>query len=280
MKKSRIITAWLLGFCCLGFLQAQDEEGCQDHTLVSRMPQFHITSCENRAFDGLELSLGFDTQKEETLTRTIEGKVTLLEYELNEETPMVSPLQLMRNYEQAFLKLGATLYREWDPDSSYNYLTAHIQKNGHSIWAMMRPSEGSYTLSIVEEEAMVQQVTATDLWDALNRDGFIALYIEFDTGKATLRDSAQGQLEQICALLQNQPDLKLSVEGHTDNTGTPEGNRLLSGQRARSVMKDLVDRGIDASRLAASGWGQERPIADNRTEEGRSKNRRVELVKR
>ncbi|HEU0289221.1 MAG TPA: OmpA family protein, partial [Burkholderiales bacterium] len=74
--------------------------------------------------------------------------------------------------------------------------------------------------------------------------------------------------------------LSIAVEGHTDNVGQATANKALSEQRARSVMNAIVAVGIDPKRVSAAGFGQERPIADNRSEEGRSKNRRVELVKK
>ena len=81
-------------------------------------------------------------------------------------------------------------------------------------------------------------------------------------------------------MLKTNPDLKLSVEGHTDNVGTPASNKTLSEQRAKSVVAAIVDQGINADRLSPSGYGQDKPIGDNNTEEGRAKNRRVELVKK
>ncbi|HNQ00543.1 MAG TPA: OmpA family protein, partial [Bacteroidia bacterium] len=73
------------------------------------------------------------------------------------------------------------------------------------------------------------------------------------------------------------PEAKLSVEGHTDNTGNPEKNVTLSQKRCESVKNYLVSKGIDANRLTATGYGDTRPIADNKTADGRAKNRRVEL---
>jgi len=80
-------------------------------------------------------------------------------------------------------------------------------------------------------------------------------------------------------MLSADPALKLSIEGHTDNAGNAGHNKTLSMDRAKSVMQAAVKQGIAAGRLSAQGMGQERPIADNRTEDGRAKNRRVELVK-
>ena len=74
--------------------------------------------------------------------------------------------------------------------------------------------------------------------------------------------------------------MKISVEGHTDNVGTPESNQKLSENRAKAVYDYLVAKGIDKNRLSYTGWGQEKSIADNRSEDGRYKNRRVELVKK
>jgi outer membrane protein OmpA-like peptidoglycan-associated protein len=72
----------------------------------------------------------------------------------------------------------------------------------------------------------------------------------------------------------------VSIEGHTDNVGTASSNKTLSENRAKSVLDAIVARGIEKSRLSAKGWGQEKPIGDNKTEEGRAKNRRVEIVKK
>jgi outer membrane protein OmpA-like peptidoglycan-associated protein len=108
----------------------------------------------------------------------------------------------------------------------------------------------------------------------------VALYINFDTGKSDIKPESKGIIDQIAALLQAHPELKVSIEGHTDNVGTPQNNKTLSLQRAKSVMNAVVQKGIAAARLTAVGWGQEKPIADNRSEEGRAKNRRVEIVKK
>lgn len=81
-------------------------------------------------------------------------------------------------------------------------------------------------------------------------------------------------------MMKTNSDLKIGVEGHTDNVGTPASNKTLSEARAKSVVTAIVSQGISADRLTPVGFGQDKPVADNTTEEGRAKNRRVELVKK
>ena len=90
---------------------------------------------------------------------------------------------------------------------------------------------------------------------------------------------SQTTLDQVAQMRTENATLKISVEGHTDNVGNATLNRILSENRAKAVMNYLVTKGINTTRLTSKGWGQTKPIADNSTEEGKAKNRRVELVK-
>lgn len=103
--------------------------------------------------------------------------------------------------------------------------------------------------------------------------------INFETAKAEIRSSSYGILDEIAAALVANPQLKVAVEGHTDNTGTRAFNMDLSRRRAQSVVDYLVDKGISPDRLSAKGYGPDRPVADNNTPVGRAKNRRVNFVK-
>ena len=108
----------------------------------------------------------------------------------------------------------------------------------------------------------------------------MALYVNFDTDKASIRPESMPTVTEVATLLQQNPTLRLAVQGNTDNAGTPAHNQQLSEARAAAVVAALVRAGIGAARLQTAGFGQSQPLADNATEAGRAQNRRVELVKK
>jgi outer membrane protein OmpA-like peptidoglycan-associated protein len=120
---------------------------------------------------------------------------------------------------------------------------------------------------------------AVPLYDRMMTDGkFITYGITFDVGKSTIKPESMGEINRIVKLMTDNPDLKFSVEGHTDATGNAASNQKLSDERSAAVVAKLVEMGISKDRLQSAGKGQTTPIADNGTDEGRAKNRRVEFV--
>jgi len=140
-------------------------------------------------------------------------------------------------------------------------------------------------LEIVDTTAMeggMIEVDAAAMARGLAETGRVALYgIHFDFDTDVIRPESERTLTEIAKLMSQQPDLKLNVVGHTDNVGAPDYNRGLSERRASAVVRQLVSQyGIDNQRLAPVGMGALAPAVSNETEDGRAKNRRVELVKR
>lgn len=122
---------------------------------------------------------------------------------------------------------------------------------------------------------------AVPLYNRLATEGRIITYgITFDIGKATIKEQSLPEINRILKLMNENPELSFEVQGHTDNTGNATLNQALSEQRAAAIVAKLVEMGISPSRLTAKGFGQSSPIADNSTDEGRAKNRRVEFVKK
>jgi OmpA-OmpF porin, OOP family len=141
----------------------------------------------------------------------------------------------------------------------------------------------NYFVTVVEKkalEARASLLAAEEMKREIDSKGHVALYINFDFDKPDIRPDSRPIIDEVVKLLKTNPGLNLTVEGHTDNVGTPDYNKRLSDARARSVVAALTAQGIEARRLSAAGYGQEKPIADNSTDAGRAQNRRVELVKR
>jgi OOP family OmpA-OmpF porin len=265
-----VLSITFLALAGAALAQEADAENCKDHPLFSRMKNFIISDCKT-SFDAVEFYMPGSQ------TKTVEGQVTRIDYTLREGSPRPSVLQVRRNYGNAVKSLGGSVL--YDEDLN---LTAKVVKNGKEIWVKLDVyNDGrDITLNVLEVEAMVQEVTADAMYNALTKDGFMALYINFDTGKSAIKPESMPVVEQIAALMKAHADLKLSIEGHTDNVGTAASNKTLSEQRAKAVLDAVVKQGIAANLMTAVGWGQDKPVADNRTEEGKAKNRRVEIVKK
>ena len=236
-KDIRHVTILLLACAALAFAgaaaQEEDAEGCKDHPMLSRLKGFYISSCESN-FDAA------DFYTAEGTTVTVEGQKTIIGYSLNEGAPAPSYLQIRRNYGNAMKSLGgAVLYDE------SRYASFKLVKNGKETWAAVEGfNDGSdYTLTIIEVEAMEQEVTANQMLDALNKDGFLALYINFDTGKADIKPESRPVVDEIATLLKDNPDLKLSIEGHTDNVGTAPSNKIAVGKKGQGRGRGRRGRG-------------------------------------
>jgi outer membrane protein OmpA-like peptidoglycan-associated protein len=138
-------------------------------------------------------------------------------------------------------------------------------------------------LNIVEREIMKQEMVAdaAAMGDDITNTGHVAVYgINFETGKSDINAESAEAISQISTLLKNNANLKLYVVGHTDNVGSIESNLKLSEERARAVVNSLTaNYEIPADRLKSYGVASLAPVAPNDTEEGKAKNRRVELVK-
>ncbi len=250
--------------------QDQDYEGCKDSPIITRMPGSTIHSCDNKEFEQATVVVAKDKDGNET-EKTIEGEYHYWDYGTREG---VSQLQVFRNFEAALKRAGFTIVYEDSP----RLITAQKGKT----WYKLESNDTYYYQTIVTEKQMEQEVTAdaASLSDELNKSGHVAVYgINFDTGKATIKPDSENVLQQILTLLQQNAGLKLRVEGHTDNQGNAAANQALSEKRAQAVVAWLTGKGISASRLTAKGFGASKPVADNGTDDGRAKNRRVELVK-
>lgn len=155
-------------------------------------------------------------------------------------------------------------------------------KEQGNIYVQFTAHSAGGSLNILQEEAFKQtiaKISADDIQRDLNDKGKSILYIQFDLDKSDITADGDEAVRQITTVLKRDPNLKIAIEGHTDNTGNAAHNKDLSKNRANAVMQSLIAQGIDKTRLSAKGFGADKPLVANDSEDNKAKNRRVELVK-
>jgi outer membrane protein OmpA-like peptidoglycan-associated protein len=271
----RIIAILFVSTAFTAATQMTDYKGYKDPALFTRMPHYFLStedSLVDKPFEAFEFTVKNGTQ-------SVEGRHLHYTYSFDESAG-TSPgfLQIVRNYEAAARKIGGEILSD-----DVRRTTIRIARNGQETWVALEAfNEGKeYELNIIERQLMKQDVVAdaAALRAGLTANGHVEVPgILFDFGKSDIKPESEPALAQVAALLQANAALKAWVVGHTDNVGSSETNLTLSSARAAAVVKALTQRGIDAKRLAPHGAGPFAPVASNSTDEGRARNRRVELV--
>lgn len=266
-------------------------------------------------FPFIVLPEGYETINEQTLNITqvpfwtgdrleqVEGKALMATVQEQQGTTY-SELEFKRNIEHVIKEAGGVLVTDsaipsevletvsrkvrvglvdgWGDVYNNPVQTYVIRTDAQTVWVHVCSDSAGAGLIVLEARAFVPTASLLPA-DALKREidanGKVAMQVNFAVDKADILPGSMPQIDQVADLLKNAPTLKLSINGHTDATGDAGHNQSLSEARAKSVVAAIVARGIDASRLQAKGMGQGEPVADNATEQGRAKNRRVELVK-
>jgi len=293
-----------------------DKPGTKDHPLVSRYQGSVIWDQVITNYDAYRLPLGlplndtiWDMRGKFKNQMDVEGKITATVYFAPAHS---STLLVYRNYESALKQAGfQTMFScaLSDCDGLINFWAGHwgaALNGGNSFNAsqtrfivakLPKPTGVVYVtlgavplvqdvvmfLDIIETKTMATglvMVKATEMANDISQTGHASIYgIYFDTGKAELKPESDATLTEISKLLAANSGLKLHVVGHTDNVGTLASNLTLSKQRSDAVVAALVSKyRVSADRLHAAGVGALAPVASNKTEDGRAKNRRVELV--
>jgi OmpA-OmpF porin, OOP family len=203
-----------------------------------------------------------------------EGKLTEVSYR-NDKNP-AGEIAILRSYENAIKQIGGVKLSATDSTAFGSHLF-YIEKI--KTWIVLHNLNNQVYLSILEGKNFEQLVTAGQLAEQIDKQGFVNLNVNFDTNKSLIKEGDKPAINEVVALLKDNSALKLSVEGHTDNVGNASANKTLSQARSDSLVAYMVAAGISSKRLVAKGFGSESPISDNRTDEGKAQNRRVELVK-
>lgn len=248
--------------------QTKDAEGCKDSPLISRFPGSVLSECKHKADDVFKFTLDNGKSKE------VEGDFTQIEYKF---PSTASKAQVVRNMNTAIRAAGYTMVYD---SGQYGDFTGHMGKT----WIQIEiGGGGDIRETIVVEIQLTQDVVANAaaLGGSLASSGHTVVNgIQFDTGKADVKPESTSALDEVAKLLKDDPKLKLYVVGHTDNVGVLASNMDLSKRRAAAVVQLLVTKyAIAADRLSPFGAGPYAPLVSNDSEDGRTTNRRVELVK-
>jgi len=187
----------------------------------------------------------------------------------------LSRFELVLSVGSALRKAGWDVISSTDPQHIDSAINAHYHQNGREIWANIDGGDEAGTTLVY----VVADLGAENWSKDLEQKCRLTLVgVTFDFNQATLRPESAPVLEKAAATLQSLPKLAVEVQGHTDNVGSEDYNQKLSNQRAQSVLAWLTGHGVSASRLTSKGYGKSQPIAANDTDEGRARNRRVDLT--
>ncbi|TYT26047.1 OmpA family protein [Luteimonas viscosa] len=271
-----------------------------DHPLITPYAGSNLRERKFDAYNEYQRIVGF--AQRQNRTERLEGKLTRLRYDNPRGR---STFEIERNYRDALAARGFRLDYEcqrreacgstakpgWNTLNGMNvgiagdlrYFTGGLAYGDGTAYVSVAVNPNITYVHVLETAGMdtgMVGVSADALAAGLAQEGKVTLDgIFFDTGRATLKPESNASLDQAAQLMRQQTALKLLVVGHTDSTGTASANTALSQQRAEAVRNALLARGIAAARLTAQGVGSSVPVADNDTEAGRARNRRVELVK-
>ncbi len=278
-----------------------DDSKLHDHELISPYQGSVLRERADETFNTYQRIVGAGVGG--AVSETVEGRISRLRYDNPKGR---STLEIERNYRQALEGRGLMVdfqcvgrqacspnrQPSWASINGLNlgvgsdirYFTGRLPAGTGHVFLSVAINPQRTFLHIAEPSDMQSGLVKVDivaLASALEAQGKVDLPgIFFDSGTARLQDSSDPALDAAALLLQQRPSLLINVVGHTDNQGGDAFNLNLSRQRAEAVVNALASRGVDASRLGSRGMGMALPVADNATEEGRARNRRVELVRR
>jgi len=269
MKRAFLVLALAVEMVCtVGGWAQNDAAGCKDSPILTRFPGSYIASCSKKADDAAD----FPIQGKPKLH--LEGALETIVYQFPRSA---TKPQVSRNLGTALRNAGYTF--DYDTGEG-GVFTVHMGKTYVLIqvdWGL-NYSETILTLTQLKQEVVAD---AAALDSGLAKNGHMVVNgILFDTAKADLKPESKTALEQISKMLKQDPRMKVYVVGHTDNVGGLASNMDLSKRRSAAVVQALTSQyGVAPDRLSPYGDGPYAPVASNDSEDGRSMNRRVELVK-
>jgi outer membrane protein OmpA-like peptidoglycan-associated protein len=284
MKKQTTLTFLSLLFAVSLFAQSTPSEN--GHSLFNIMPNYSVDkySVKKKEFDQVDFYITDKKSRDGYVTATKEGEYETCTFRFNGEMNNApANVQILRNFKNAVAQKGGELVYE---DNFYkNTENFKLKQAGNTYWIKIYcDGIGGYTITSIKEAAMNQDivVNADQIKTGLAAEGKVAFYgIFFDVDKAVVKPESVPTLTAIATFLKANPTMNVYVVGHTDNTGDFTRNTTLSKDRATAVVNELVTKySVNKAQVTPQGIASLAPIAANDTEDGKAKNRRVEIVKK
>lgn len=204
----------------------------------------------------------------------VAGLKKILVAKAKTEKKVLPPNFIKTKYRHFIKSMGGHVIRDFESASIYEIV---LQDTQHLFLTEIYNDGLDYSLTLIKTNR--RKLNPQNIYNEISSKGNISVYINFGTNKTHVPPEADEIISSIKGFMEKWEKIKISIEGHTDNVGTPEENMTLSLARANAVMLSLITSGIPAQRLKAKGWGETKPKADNRSAAGRRQNRRVELVR-
>src|SRR5271155_3373811 len=234
-----------------------DAPGCVDSKIVPKLLGCRIDNCEHKDSDHRDVAMRED-ERGEAVTSAVEGESRSLMYECNEGT---TPARIVQQ------AIGVMKAAQLEIPYQFADQEGAITAKKGDLWILIEAASRYYTL--VELRATPSDesgIDPADMAEAIERHGRVAIYgVEFPPGRADFAPESVPVLGEIAAMLEDHPEWRIRVEGHTDSIGTKLANVTLSERRSAAVVAWLVARGIQRGRLESAGFGGAKPLADNNT---------------
>jgi outer membrane protein OmpA-like peptidoglycan-associated protein len=271
-----LVISFILTF---SFQASFSKSPCDPHPLFNILPNHSISGCEEKEYDKIKMEF---TDKDGTWIQYEKAGYFLKTYYSFdgdwEKRP--SNAMIFQNYIQAVASKGGTVINE-----SKSVVLLTLKSSGDTWWIQVQSDQsGTFSVSTVKEESMNQYIvlSAEDIAKEMKANGKATFYgIFFDSDKSAIKPESKETLEQMANYLKSNAQVNVFIVGHTDNTGAFEHNQQLSEKRAEAVVNYLIENyQIAANRLKGYGVSSLSPVSANTSEEGKSKNRRVEMVLR
>lgn len=274
MKKLLLCLLGLGLSASLAWAGPGDVTNAKDPVGLDRLPGFVIVAYDSRLGAAAFPTSASTSQRQEGLRTTVR-------YQLPNGSRPLRPEQVLAHYSELMLQAGGEIVYQGESAEAVLQGVYKLVADGQETWLQVEPAmDGlSYDLLALTKGAPPSEGDQDELLAALDKDGRVALYLDFAPGQADLKPEFRPVLDMIVELLKENPALSLRVEGHSDDQGPAEANRALSLRRAQAVVAALVKSGVASTRLSAKGWGPDQPLTANDTAAGRAQNQRLELVK-